>query len=154
MDDTSYTMRSAAAVMVGPLDIGLITIAASEPSSASRPLAGMRILIAEDSWHLAAALRQTVEMAGAVVAGVAGTVAQAERLAQTVVFDAAVMDLNLHNERTNPLVMRLAAAGIKVVVISGYDVETELSSTVHACLAKPASGQALINALQRPLRFD
>ena len=116
----------------------------------SKPLAGMRVLLAEDSWHIAIALRQTVEMAGATVVGLAATLPQAERLARAANFDAAVMDLNLHNELTVPLVTRLAESGIKVIVISGYDVA--LGTKVHACLSKPASGQAIIAALLRPLR--
>ena len=123
-----------------------------ERVSGPRPLKGMRILLAEDSWHLAMVLRQTVELAGATVTGLAGTLKEAERLASRYDFDAAVMDLNLHDELTTPLVKKLAEQNIKVIVISGYDMAAELSTArVHACLAKPASGDALIRELLRPL---
>ena len=117
-----------------------------------KPLTGMRILVAEDSWHLAMALRQTLEQAGAIVPNMAGTVAQAERLTRTLDFDAAVMDLNLHDEMTTTLVTRLAEQGKKIIVISGYEVAPDLARKVHACLAKPATGEALITALLRPLQ--
>ena len=124
--------------------------AASSPSP--RPLAGLRILLAEDSWHLAMALRQTLEHAGATIAGIASTVAHAERLSRSARFEAAVMDLNLHDEMTTSVISRLARNGIKVVVISGYDLAPELAEQVHASFGKPAPGDDLVKALQAPLR--
>ena len=118
------------------------------------PLAGMRILLAEDSWHLALALRQTLEIAGAVIAGVAPTVARAERLSRSLEFEAAVMDLNLHDELTTPVILRLADGGTKVVVISGYSFPPALIAKVHACFTKPVAGDALVNALRQPMRKD
>ena len=117
----------------------------------ARSLEGMRILLAEDSWHLATALRQTLEQAGAIVVGLAPTVAQAEHLSRTIGFDAAVMDLNLRDEMTTPLVTRLAQDGHKVIVITGYAPDAQLLPRVHACLTKPTTGEALISALLRPL---
>ncbi|MGE0627841.1 MAG: response regulator [Hyphomicrobiaceae bacterium] len=114
-------------------------------------LSGLRILVAEDSWHLADALRITLEGAGAEVIGLAATLADAEHIAATIDFDAAVMDLNLHDAMAHALAQRLAAAGKKVVVISGYDIKGEISHQVHATLGKPTSTAALISALQRPL---
>ena len=118
--------------------------------SCKRRLTGLQILIAEDSWHLAVALRQTLEAAGATVTGVAATVAQAEKLSRTASYDVAVMDLNLHDQMTTPLVLKLAEAGVKVVVLTGYDVGREMAGRVHACLAKPVSSAALIDAILNP----
>jgi CheY-like chemotaxis protein len=116
------------------------------------PLHGARILIAEDSWHLADAIRIAVQGAGGEVVGMVGTLAKAELLAASATFDAAVMDLDLHGEQAHGLAMRLAEAGKKVVVLSGYQPPPELAGKVHDCLTKPIPGEALIAALARPLR--
>ncbi len=116
------------------------------------PLNGLRIIIAEDSWHLAEAIRASVQNAGGNVVGMVGTLAKAEKLAETATFDAAVMDLDLHGQQANGLALRLAEAGIKVVVLSGYERSPELADKVHECLTKPIPGEMLIAALARPLR--
>jgi CheY-like chemotaxis protein len=116
------------------------------------PLAGMKIFLAEDVWHLADAQACALEAAGATVVGIASTLEAAERMAGTLAFDAAVMDLNLHGELTNDLVRRLSALGIRVIVISGYSISPELAAEVQACLAKSASNDDIIKALTMPLR--
>ena len=116
-----------------------------------RLLQGMSILIVEDSWHLADAMRITITRAGGTVAGLAGTLAEAERLAATATFDAAVMDLNLHGTFTHALAERLADAGVKVVVLTGYERPVALAAKVHDCLTKPVSIEVLIASLARPL---
>lgn len=118
----------------------------------AKPLRGLSVLIAEDSWHLAEAIKSSVQNAGGEVVGMAGTLAKAERLAASATFDAAVMDLDLHGEQANELALRLAEAGIKVVVLTGYERPPELAGKVHDCLTKPIPGETLIAALARPLR--
>ena len=125
---------------------------AAAPPPADRPLQGMSVLIAEDSWHIADAMRQTVEEAGARIAGVAGNLADAERMAAAETFDTALMDLNLHGKMANGLAERLAAAGVKVVVLTGYERPKALAAKVHDCLTKPVPSELLIEALARPLR--
>ena len=116
------------------------------------PLRGLRVLIAEDSWYLAEAIKSSVQNAGGEVVGMVGTLAKAERLAETAIFDAAVMDLDLHGEQANGLALRLAEAGIKVVVLTGYEPPPELAGSVHECLTKPIPGETLIAALARSPR--
>ena len=120
--------------------------------ASDRRLAGMSVLIAEDSWLLADAMRLTIERAGGTVAGLAGTLAEAEQLAGSVKFDAAVMDLNLHGKLAHGLVERLAAGGTKVVVLTGYERPAQLADKVHDCLTKPVSYEVLIGSLARPAR--
>jgi CheY-like chemotaxis protein len=115
-----------------------------------RPLAGLSVLVAEDSWHLADAMRLAIERAGGSIVGPAGTLAEAERLARTARFDVAVMDLNLHGKLATGLAERLATAGTKVVVLTGYERPAQLASKVHACLTKPVSFDRLIAALAHP----
>lgn len=118
----------------------------------ARSLDGLSVLVAEDSWHLADAMRLAIERAGGAIVGPAGTLAEAERLAETGRFEAAVMDLNLHGKLATGLAERLAATGIKVVVLTGYERPAQLASKVHDCLTKPVSFDVLIAALARPRR--
>lgn len=113
-------------------------------------LQGMSVLVAEDSWHLADAIRLSIEEAGGTIAGLAGTLAEAERMAGTLAYDAAVMDLNLHGKLATGLAERLAAAGTKVVVLTGYERPPQLAAKVHDCLTKPVVFDVLIGALARP----
>ncbi len=118
-------------------------------SSSSRPLEGLAILIAEDSWQLADAMRKTVELAGGKVIGMAGTLEDIEELTSQETYDAVILDLNLHGARAHDLADRLAAAGRKVVVLTGY--ERPANCRVHEWLTKPVATEDIIEALARPL---
>lgn len=118
-------------------------------SNVTKPLEGLSILIAEDSWQLADAMRKTVELAGAKVVGMAGTLETIEALADSTFYDALILDLNLHGERANALAERLASSGRKVVVLTGYERPAETG--VHEWLTKPVATEAIIAALARPL---
>lgn len=117
-----------------------------------RPLSGMTVMIAEDYWLLADAMRLAVDGAGAKVAGMAATLEEAERIAAVSGIDTAVMDLNLRDRQANDLVLQLAAAGIKVVVLTGYEPPAALVGKVHDCLTKPVATEKLIESLARPAR--
>src|SRR5262245_18470370 len=75
---------------------GMIAGAESGQSSeAGKVLAGLRVLLAEDSWHIGQALKMVLESEGAAVHGPAVTVSEAQRLAASATSDVAVIDLNL-----------------------------------------------------------
>lgn len=114
------------------------------------PLARMSVLVVEDTWHIAEVMRRALVKAGAGVIGPAGTLAEAERLANTGEFDAAVLDLNLGDEdRAHDLACRLFDRGVKVVLLTAYALPPALADKVHAYLPKPAKPRDLIEALQR-----
>jgi CheY-like chemotaxis protein len=115
------------------------------------PLNGMRILIAEDTWHTAVSLQRTVQRAGARIAGMASTLADLERLACSEC-DAVIMDLNLNGQMAHETAGRLATRGLKVIVLSGYRRPQSLDPGIHAFLEKPSSNEALIAALLAPPR--
>lgn len=114
-----------------------------------QPLAGLRVLLVEDHWHLMEALRLTIERSGGTVIAAAATLQETERLVGRGGFDAVVMDLNLQNEMATPLVERLSAGGIKVVLVTAYQVGPELAHKVHDVLRKPTPPDVLIAALAR-----
>ena len=120
------------------------------PSSDPRllPLAGVRVLLVEDHWQVADAMRSTIEQAGGTVVGTAGALDKAERLAAAGGFDAVVIDLDLRSIPSTPLALRLADQGKKVVLVTAYDVPPVLQGKVHCRLRKPATSEDLINALR------
>ena len=83
-------------------------------------LAGLRILVLEDDYHLAADLERALQNEGAVVVGPfpregLGLAAVAARW-----IDAAVVDINLGAGRTFAVPAALAAAGIPFVFLTAY----------------------------------
>ena len=91
----------------------------------SRPstLGGKRILIVEDEYALASELAQYFERQGAIVAGPVGTVKSALALVarEGPRLDAAILDINLRNDRVYPVADKLIALGVPIVFATGYD---------------------------------
>jgi CheY-like chemotaxis protein len=124
------------------------------PGTGASDLNGLRILLVEDSWHVATALRSLLRVWGADVVGPAATTADAERLISERAPDVALIDINLRGgERAYDLIDRLHGRGIRVVVISGYsDVPLALAKAV-AILPKPVDEAQLLASL-RPMTAD
>lgn len=117
-------------------------------ASKQEPLNGLTVLVVEDTWHLAEALRRTLERAGARVIGPAGTLADAERLAAAERFEAAVLDLELGDYSAEALAGRLAGAGVKVVLLTAFAMPPSLAGRMHAHLSKPTQPKELIDTLR------
>lgn len=111
-----------------------------------KPLQGIAVVIAEDTWHTAISLQRLVERNGGRIAGMASNLADLERLGAAGC-DAVIMDLNLNGQLAYDTASRLAALGRKVIVLSGYRRPPDIDSRIHAFLEKPASSEALISAL-------
>jgi DNA-binding response OmpR family regulator len=116
-------------------------------AAAKDPLQGITVLVVEDTWHVAEVLRRTLERAGARVIGPAGTLADAERLAGSERFDAAVLDLELGDYSAEALAGQLAGSGVKVVLLTAL-TPPALAGKIHAHLSKPAQPKELIEALR------
>jgi DNA-binding NtrC family response regulator len=81
-----------------------------------------RILIVEDEYLLAEDLRHVLTKAGAIVAGMAGTVKDALELIDAEgKLDAAVLDMNLGGTPVSPVADRLMELGVPFVLTTGYD---------------------------------
>src|SRR5215469_3959979 len=94
-------------------------------------LKGLRVLIVEDTWQVAAGLKQLLEGQGAEVAGPVATSADAERLISQRVPDVAIVDIRLRNDdKSYGLIDRLHAGGIRTVVITGFNDVSLESGTV------------------------
>jgi len=111
-------------------------------------LRGLRVLVVEDSWHVAHALKSLLEELGMVVAGPAATLGDAERLLDACEPDVAIVDINLKGQMAYGLIDRLHGLGVRVVVISGYAVPQIGQGKVAAILQKPFSAKSLLGILR------
>lgn len=112
-------------------------------------LRDLRVLVVEDSWHVAHALKALLEELGVSVAGPASTLEEAERLLAARAPDVAVVDINLKGEMAYGLIDRLSERGVQVVVISGYAVPQVAQAKVTAVLQKPFSAKSLLAVLRQ-----
>lgn len=117
--------------------------------SANAELRDLQVLVVEDSWHVANALKALLEELGVKVAGPAATPAEAERLLAACKPDVAIVDINLKGEMAYGLIDRLNERGVRVVVISGYAIPQVAQSKVAAVLQKPFSAKALLAILRQ-----
>lgn len=114
-------------------------------------LDGKRILLVEDEFIVAAMAEDMLTDLGATVVGPAATLAKALFLAETEHFDAAVLDVNMHGVRIDPVAKALSERGIPIVFATGYG-ECELAHAPEApILDKPYTQEKLGTALARAL---
>jgi PAS domain S-box-containing protein len=79
-----------------------------------------RILLVEDEALVGMEAMEELSAAGYEVIGPAGSVAHALFLLEAHSCDVAALDVNLGNETAEPVAVKLAAAGIPFVTMSGY----------------------------------
>jgi len=120
-----------------------------------RPLAGYRVLVAEDSWLVGGAMCKLLRRAGADVVGLAPTETELRRLVASSNPDLVIADVNLRGVEILPLIAELASAGRSIVVVTGYDDTADrLRGCMPAVLRKPVAFDELLAsacaALRRP----
>jgi CheY-like chemotaxis protein len=117
--------------------------------SESVDLAGVRVLVVEDSWQLGVAMRSLLQAYGAEVTGPVATAADAERLCDERTPDVALVDFNLRGgELANALIDRLHERGIHVIVTSGYAAPPVSLDKVATILQKPIGEARLIESMR------
>jgi DNA-binding response OmpR family regulator len=112
-------------------------------------LEGVRVLVVEDAWHVAKALKSALEQVGMDVSGPAATTAEAKRLIAEHMPRLAVVDVNLKREMASGLIEELHDQGVSVVVISGYALPPISTDKFAVLLQKPFSGSELLSVLRR-----
>lgn len=115
-------------------------------------LKGLCVLVVEDTWHIARALKSALEGIGMLVAGPVATVADAERLLADRTPDLAVVDINLKGELAHHLIDQMHDQGVRVVVVSGYAILPNSTAKVAAILQKPFQGRELLETLRQVMR--
>jgi CheY-like chemotaxis protein len=85
-------------------------------------LEGVKVLVVEDEYLVAALMEDMLESAGCVVAGPIPRLAQALDAANSEACDVAVLDVNLAGERVYPVADILAQRNVPFVFVTGYGV--------------------------------
>jgi DNA-binding response OmpR family regulator len=111
-------------------------------------LKGVRVLVVEDTWHVAKALKSALEQLGMCVSGPAATTEGAKKLVAAQVPTVALVDVNLKREMACDLIHELHDLGVHIIVISGYAAPPVPANKVSITLQKPFSATELVAALQ------
>lgn len=107
-----------------------------------------RILIVEDEAVLALDLSLQLADAGFDVVGPASSSEEALKLLHSVGCDAALLDINLEGETSEPAAAALLALGVPFVSLTGYSAAERPAIFRHApMLEKPVRTPALLAAL-------
>ena len=115
-----------------------------------RPLAGRRILVVEDDFLIAETLAEVLAAAGALVAGPVSTAGEAHAaLAEPgSAVDAAVLDIDLHGQKSYGIADAMILRGIPFVLTTGYDVNAvDVAYRHHPRCEKPVTSRAILAAL-------
>jgi DNA-binding NtrC family response regulator len=110
-------------------------------------LKGVPVLVVEDSWHLAKAMKSALEQVGMRVVGLAATTEEARHLVRGQKPKMALVDVNLTKELACGLIEELHRQGVQVIVVSGYAIPPLPEEAVAAFLQKPFSDNDLITIL-------
>jgi CheY-like chemotaxis protein len=115
-------------------------------------LTGTRVLLVEDEGVIVMLVARMLESAGCTVVGVAARVNDALDKVANLIFDVALLDVNLAGNVTYPVADALRARGIPFVFATGYGsaaLKAELRGA--PVLSKPYVIEQLIAALTQAL---
>lgn len=113
------------------------------------PLEGLRVLIVEDNFLLAEVTKDLLEQNGCTVVGPTGWLDSALKLARVEQLDGAILDINLHGERSFSVAEVLSERGIPFMFVTGYDDAAIVPAALRLTrrLSKPVSDQQLLAAV-------
>lgn len=113
------------------------------------------MLIVEDDPFITLALEETLTEFGLIVAGSARSVPQAIRLAQTVPFDLALLDVNIGQDRIDPVADIIAARKIPFVFTTGCGrAGLPEAYLQQAIVEKPFYVEEILRTLREQLAND
>ncbi|WP_205007825.1 response regulator [Sphingosinithalassobacter portus] len=111
---------------------------------------GRKILIVEDEPVVAMCLEDMLLDFGCTVIGPASRLADGLVLAEAEDADAAILDVNLGGERSDPIAGVLRARGIPYIFATGYGAAANIGSDVPL-VCKPYCEEQVRSALERVL---
>jgi DNA-binding response OmpR family regulator len=123
----------------------------SQPNGSGSDLAalkGVAVLVVEDVWHVAKALKAVLEQLGMSVIGPTSTTVEARRLIEAYNPRVAIVDVNLKREMACELIDELCAQKTRVIIVSGYATPPILAQSAMVFLQKPFSGKELVTAVR------
>ena len=115
-------------------------------------LQGIRVLVVEDGWQVADALKLSLERRGMIVSGPASTAREAQCLATECCPSLAIVDVNLQGEMAYEFMDWLHDRGVNVVVISGYEDLPGSLEKFAGILHKPFTEMTLLATLQQAMQ--
>ncbi len=115
----------------------------------SEPIAPRTILLVEDNWPVSAELKLSLEDFGYSVCGPAASVAEALDLLQQSDVDAAVLDIQLADEKVFPVAERLEQRQVPYIFLSGYSDPSAVPPHLQhrPRLSKPTTAAAILKGL-------
>ncbi|MCP3395515.1 response regulator [Bradyrhizobium sp. CCGB12] len=114
----------------------------------SRPLEGVSVLVLEDNYYIAEESQLTLEDAGARVLGPCRNLEETLETLEADHPQCALVDVNLGEGPTFEPARALRAAGVSVLLVTGYDsaiVPADLKDV--PCLQKPVDSRRLVSAV-------
>ncbi|MDA3920719.1 MAG: hypothetical protein PF501_08575 [Salinisphaera sp.] len=118
----------------------------------SQPLAGLRLLVAEDEMVVAMSLDDLLSLSGCHVTK-AGRLAKALKIAATDTLHGALLDINLRGESVFPVAAELDRRGIPFIFLSGYSTHhVEPPWQDRPVLEKPYDHDALLELIGATFR--
>lgn len=112
-------------------------------------LGSLRVLVVEDEPVVAMCLEDILDGLGCVPVGPAGRLSEGLALAERETLDAAILDINLGNERSTPIAELLHVRGVPFVFASGYGAVPERFAGEIELIAKPYREADIEAALHR-----
>ncbi|MEJ0011908.1 MAG: response regulator [Bauldia sp.] len=113
---------------------------------------GKRILVVEDEGLVSAMVEDMLAELGALVVGTASTIARGMLLARTIrELDAAILDVNVREERIDPVAEALIGRGVPIVFATGYGAAPAVARGTAVVLDKPYTRDKLARALSTVL---
>lgn len=123
----------------------------SAHKSSKKPLAGRRILLAEDEGLIALELECILEDFGCNVVGPLASVDDVLERARRERFDGALLDVNLRGRQIFEVLPALQELGLRLIITSGYDDVTLFPAAFRATprIAKPFDERELRRICER-----
>ena len=117
-------------------------------SSESHNLKGFEVLLVEDSWHAAQAMKDLLEGWGMIVVGPIASADEAKRLVVSNAPPVAIVDIRLKDGLAYDLIDLLNDKGVSVIIASGYAGVPALENKAAAILQKPFPASDLLATLR------
>ena len=116
-----------------------------------KPLAGQRILVAEDEGLIALELEAILGEFGCDVVGPVASVDAVLETAQRGGFDGALLDVNLRGRQIFEILPALQKLGLRLIITSGYDDTTLFPAAFRATprIAKPFDQRELLRICEK-----